>query len=61
MSYADFSKRIKSRFGKDVLSITHTDGRHIARLSDGVTIIGNAVASSVLVRWGSGHSAIAAI
>ncbi len=37
------------------------DGKHIARCSGGITIIGNSDCPNVLVKWGSGHTASAVI
>lgn len=39
----------------------HDNGRHYANISDGTVIVGNTVALSVQVRWGSGHTARATI
>lgn len=36
-------------------------GKHYANFSDGTTIIGNTVATKVMVKWGSGHCATANI
>lgn len=52
VSAADSS--VSVRFSRD-------DGKFIARFSNGVKIIGNSVCSSIQVKWGSGHSAIARI
>lgn len=63
MSYEVFCRRVsaivkrtgaKARFSRE-------DGKHIARCTDGVTIIGNSECRNVLVKWGSGHTAFAAI
>lgn len=37
------------------------DGQHVARCTGGITIIGNVECERVMVRWGSGHSALASI
>ncbi len=63
MSYDVFQERVKglvSQVGSAV-TFTHEDGQHIARCSDGTTIIGNTICSKVLVKWGSGHFAYATI
>lgn len=63
MSYQAFIERV-SRFVRAAGSkatFSHEDGKHIARCADGVTIVGNAVCSKVLVKWGSGHTAYAFI
>lgn len=39
----------------------HDNGKHYANFPDGTTIIGNTVAKSVMIRWGSGHCAHATI
>lgn len=63
MSYEVFCKRVsdvakrtgaKARFYRE-------DGKHIAKCTDGVTIIGNSECPNVLVKWGSGHTALACI
>lgn len=63
MSYDVFCKRVadivkctgsKVRFSRE-------DGKHIAKCSDGVTIIGNTKSPRVFVRWGSGHAALTTI
>ncbi len=61
MSYPSFEHRIRSQFGKSVLNVYHEDGKHIAKLAGGIRIVGNNIARSVYVTWGSGHSAITAI
>ena len=43
------------------VSFKHDNGRHYANISDGTVIVGNTVALSVQVRWGSGHTARATI
>ena len=63
MSYDVFKERVKGlakRSGSKV-SFSHEDGKHIARCSDGVTIVGNKFCPNVLVKWGSGHTAHATI
>ena len=58
MSYDVFKERVRglvNRSGSKV-SFHHEDGKHIARCSDGVTIIGNVLCPRVLVKWGSGHT-----
>lgn len=37
------------------------DGQYIARFANGDKVIGNAVCSKVMVKWGSGHKAFANI
>lgn len=63
MSYDVFKERVKRlvKRSDSKVSFSHEDGKHIARCSDGVTIVGNAYCSNVLVRWGSGHTAYATI
>lgn len=63
MSYNAFCKRVSDivkRTGAKV-KFSREDGKHVARCSDGVTIVGNSECPKVLVRWGSGHTAIACI
>lgn len=38
-----------------------SDGRFLAKCSDGTTIEGNGISRKVLIRWGSGHQALATI
>ena len=62
MSYRDFCLRVLAlvhKAGSEAV-FANEDGRYIARCSD-VTILGNSVSRSVLVKWGSGHAAIAHI
>ena len=56
-------RRVNKKLGytQHLALIRGEDGRHIARCSDGVTIIGNVSCPRVLVKWGSGHSAYADI
>lgn len=63
MSYDVFCERVTdivNRSGSKV-RFSRENGKHIARCSDGVTIIGNSECPRVLVKWGSGHSALTAI
>lgn len=50
----------KAGGGYDV-EFSHEDGKHIARISDGMTITGNTISTRVSVSWGSGHVANATI
>lgn len=63
MSYDVFKKRVRglAKRSGSCVSFHHEDGKHIARCSDGVTIIGSSACPRVLVKWGSGHSAYATI
>ena len=63
MSYDVFCKRVNDvvkRAGSAV-EIYRKDGKHIARCSDGVTIIGSSECARVFIKWGSGHTAYAII
>ena len=63
MSYEIFCRRviaIANRVGYKV-NFSREDGKHVARCDDGVTIIGNSECRSVLVKWGSGHTALTVI
>lgn len=63
MSYDVFCRRVADivkRTGSKV-RFSREDGKHIAKCSDGVTIIGNAESPKVFVRWGSGHTALTTI
>lgn len=65
MKFDDFCMRIRrmvKRAGcKADVKFCHEDGKHIARFSDGVSIIGNTLSNRVSVRWGSGHTAMAVL
>ena len=61
MSYNTFEQKIRSRFGRDVLSVYHENGKHIAKLVGDIRIIGNSLASSITVKWGDGHIARASL
>jgi len=61
MSYKTFENRVRAKFGEDVVNVSHEDGKHIARLSGDIRIIGNGASTSVCVKWGSGHSAMTTI
>lgn len=67
MAYNDFMHRVSTMVKKVGGGLTvrfssdSNKGIHIAKVSDGTTIIGNSTCMSVEVRWGSGHRAIAAI
>ena len=63
MAYQDFRKKVQALVHKAGFKAVFTceDGRFFAYCSDGVVIIGNPLSTSVLVRWGSGHQAIAHI
>lgn len=65
MSYRDFQIRVTARLARSNTGITarffNRDGKHIAKCSDGSTIIGNSTSYRVLVMWGSGHRAFATI
>lgn len=67
MSYKDFCKRVSAlvhKAGSEAI-FKNEDGRYIAcchTVGKGcVIILGNSVSRSVLVKWGSGHAAIAHI
>lgn len=57
MPYQEFTNRILNRFGGEVREIFHEDGKHIAVLAGDIRITGNTYAPSVMVSWGSGHTA----
>lgn len=63
MSYEAFCTKINNiaKLSGSIASFSKEDGRHIARCSDGVTIVGNSECTNVLVKWGSGHTAHAVI
>ena len=59
MSYEVFKQKVLDYARPLGLRVrfNHTNGRHYANFSDGMVIVGNSVALSVSVRWGSGHTA----
>lgn len=65
MSYEVFQNRCRAfldKSGEDTsVEFYRTEGKFVARFSNGVKIIGNSVCSSLRVMWGSGHTAIARI
>lgn len=62
MSYPEFVAKVKGKFpASAILAIGHANGKHFARLVDGVKIVGNTTAKTVWVSWGSGHTAIATL
>lgn len=63
MSYDVFCERVADivKHTGSKVRFSREDGKHIAKCSDGVTIIGNTESHRVFVRWGSGHSALATI
>ena len=64
MAYKDFCARVRalaSRAGDFPVVFRHEDGKHIAVISDDVTITGSTVSQRVTIRWGSGHMAMASI
>lgn len=61
MSYSDFTSRIYEKFGGDVCEVFHEDGKHTAILAGDIRITGNTYSPSVMVSWGSGHTAKATI
>lgn len=65
MSLENFVSAVTALAKKNGLSVdfsTDEDtGKHIAKCSDGTTIIGNPTSMKVTVKWGSGHTAMATI
>ena len=67
MSYEAFKARVNAlirRSGSSVKVRFSTDeekGKHYANCSDGTTIIGCPSCLRVTVKWGSGHTSMAAI
>lgn len=68
MSYEVFQRRVSElvnrvKGSKPTVKFRHDaeHGKHYANFSDGTTIIGNTVATKVMVKWGSGHCATANI
>lgn len=67
MSYEAFVEKVNAliqRSGASInvrFSVDQEKGKHYAECSDGTTIIGCPSSLKVSVKWGSGHSAIAAI
>lgn len=65
MAYQVFQNKVNALInragGNTSVRFSSEDGRHIARCSDGTTIIGSASCLRVKVLWGSGHTALAHI
>lgn len=64
MAYDVFIWRVNalvSKVGGLSVDFSREDGLHIARVSDGTVITGNAISGRISVQWGSGHSATAVI
>lgn len=65
MSYEVFQQKVNAlvkRVGGGLkVRFSHDEGKHYARCSDGTVIIGNSLATKVMVRWGSGHTSHVAI
>ena len=67
MSYEVFKAKVNAlirRSGSSIKVRFSTDeekGKHYASCSDGTTIIGCPCSMKVSVKWGSGHTAMAAI
>ena len=65
MSFLEFKERVekalKSSGALLYADFKHEDGKHIARVSNGMKIIGNNISKKVMFCWGSGHRAVAAI
>ena len=65
MAYKTFQEKvnalIKRAGGKISVRFSNEDGKYFAHCSGGVTIISNSACPSVMVKWGSGHKAIATI
>ena len=64
MSYSSFVRKMNilaSQTGLAVWVNDNSDGKLVARFSDGTTITGNSSSYKVTVKWGSGHAAMAEI
>lgn len=65
MSFESFCEKVVTVFGasgdQGNVQFRREDGKHIARFSNGVKIVGNALSRSVMVFWGSGHKARATL
>ena len=65
MQFDDFCSKVKRMVKradcKVDVKFCHEDGKHIARFSDGMSIIGNTLSKRVFVKWGSGHTAMAVL
>ena len=63
MSYEVFCKRVSDvvKLAGSRVRFFREDGKHIAKCSDGVIIVGNSECPKVLVKWGSGHTAFTVI
>lgn len=66
MSREVFQKKIYALLAKSNSTVSvkfiHEGETHVAKFSDGTSIIGNSlIPEKVLVKWGSGHRAMATI
>lgn len=65
MSFESFCERVTTVFGLSgehgSVTFRRSDGKHIAKFSNGVKVVGNAVSRTVMVFWGSGHTATAVL
>ena len=61
MSFDDFQSKVNNLVRPLGMSVIFRvdNGRYYANISDGTVITANSVALSVMIRWGSGHTAIA--
>lgn len=63
--FGRFKQAVETIVHKSGESVTvtfeQTDGKYIARISNGVKIVGNSQSCKVLVKFGSGHKAAATI
>ena len=65
MSFESFCEKVTAVFGTSGdmgnVRFRREDGKHIARFSNGVRVVGNSISLSVMVFWGSGHAARATL
>lgn len=61
MSFEVFCDRVRGYMESAEIKtaqFSREDGKHIAYLPDGITIIGNSFSPRLCVEWGSGHRAL---
>lgn len=60
MAFEVFCNQVRDYMKKaevKTVEFLREDGKHIARLPEGVTISGNTVSRRLCIEWGSGHRA----
>lgn len=58
MSQNRFFDFLRSKFPDEKIEYEYEDGKHIAYISDAITLVANTITPYVTVLWGSGHQAM---